>query len=99
MGEIGKFKIGDRVMYCEGDMCTVIAFIEQEGKFIVKSDTWRSSSTELLFNTGYDTVDGYFWDNSEGNFSNHYRKIKDTKLARKMYEDIDKEEGGYIWVR
>ena len=29
----------------------------------------------------------------------HYRKIKDTKLARKMYTDIHKEEGGFIWVK
>jgi hypothetical protein len=84
-----KFNIGDKVTFSAGDICEIIDYNESDNKYLLLSETWRGGK--------YDVLDGYFTDSGRS-LTLYSRKIKDTKLARKMYTEIHTEKDGFIWV-
>ncbi len=75
------FKVGDRIIDCEDDIGTIVEIDGSECK--VDYDTWTDKCNNYS-SKGYMDLEDCF---------HYYKKVKATKLARKLYPNAEEKDG------
>ncbi len=87
-----KFEVGDVLVYANGD---------SDGKFFIVKEVDTINKSYILRIEHRDRVQvvpDMVGNIIDRNLKLHYRKVKATNLAKKLYPQAEEKEG-YLWVK